>query len=38
MTRTVTLTVNGPVTAAGCTTQEKVYEDNANRSFLIYNN
>lgn len=38
MTRTVTLTVNGPVTVAGCTTQEKVYEDNANRSFLIYIN
>jgi len=38
MTRTVTITVNGPVTVAGCTTQEKVYEDNANRSFLIYIN
>ena len=38
MTRTVQITVNGPVTIAGCTTQEKVYEDNANRSFLIYIN
>ena len=38
MTKTVTLTVNGPVTVAGCTTQEKVYEDNANRSFLIHIN
>jgi hypothetical protein len=28
--------VNGPVTVAGCTTQERIYEDNANRSFLIY--
>lgn len=36
ITRTVEITVNGPVTVAGCTTQEKVYEDNANRSFLIY--
>ncbi len=38
MTKTVEITVNGPVTVAGCTTQEKVYEDNANRSFLIYIN
>jgi predicted transcriptional regulator len=38
LTKTVQLTVNGPVTVAGCTTQEKVYEDNANRSFLIYIN
>lgn len=38
ITRTVTITVNGPVTVAGCTTQEKIYEDNANRSFLIYIN
>lgn len=36
ITRTVEITVNGPVTVAGCTTQEKIYEDNANRSFLIY--
>jgi hypothetical protein len=38
MTKTVEITVNGPVTVAGCTTQEKIYEDNANRSFLIYIN
>lgn len=36
VTRTTEITVNGPVTVAGCTTQEKIYEDNANRSFLIY--
>lgn len=35
-TRTMTFTVTGPVTVAGCTTQEKIYEDNANRNFLIY--
>ncbi|MGB3949381.1 MAG: hypothetical protein WBM13_15450 [Bacteroidia bacterium] len=35
-TKTIHLKVNGPVTVAGCTTQEAVYEDNANRSFLIY--
>ena len=36
ITRTITFKVNGPVTVAGCTTQERIYEDNANRSFLIY--
>ena len=36
VTRTITFKVNGPVTVAGCTTQERIYEDNANRSFLIY--
>jgi hypothetical protein len=36
VTRTIEITVNGPVTVAGCTTQERIYEDNANRSFLIY--
>jgi hypothetical protein len=36
VTRTITFTVKGPVTVAGCTTQERIYEDNANRSFLIY--
>jgi hypothetical protein len=36
VTRTTMVKVNGPVTVAGCTTQEKIYEDNANRSFLIY--
>jgi len=35
-TRTVSLTVEGPVCVAGCTTKESLYEDNANRSFLIY--
>ncbi len=29
-------TVNGPICVAGCTTKEHIYEDNANRSFLIY--
>jgi hypothetical protein len=35
-TRTIHLRVEGPVCIAGCTTQESIYEDNANRSFLIY--
>jgi hypothetical protein len=35
-TRTVTLTVEGPVCVSGCTTKESMYEDNANRSFMIY--
>jgi predicted transcriptional regulator len=35
-TKTITLTVEGPVSVSGCTTQESVYEDNANRSFLLY--
>lgn len=35
-TRTLHLTVKGPVSIAGCTTSEKIYEDNANRSFLLY--
>ena len=35
-TRTVSLTVEGPVCVSGCTTKESLYEDNANRSFLIY--
>lgn len=35
-TKTIHLKVQGPVTVAGCTTQESMYEDNANRSFLIY--
>lgn len=34
--KTISLTVYGPVSIAGCTTQERIYEDNANRSFLIY--
>lgn len=35
-TRTIHLTVEGPVCVAGCTTKESIYEDNANRSFLIF--
>lgn len=35
-TRTIHLVVEGPVSVSGCTTQEYIYEDNANRSFLIY--
>jgi len=35
-TRTVSLVVEGPVSVAGCTTKESIYEDNASRSFLIY--
>lgn len=30
------MTVEGPVSVAGCTTQESIYEDNSNRSFLLY--
>jgi hypothetical protein len=36
ITKTITLTVEDPVSVAGCTTRERIYEDNANRSFLIY--
>jgi predicted transcriptional regulator len=35
-TRSINLTVEGPVSVAGCTTRESLYEDNANRNFLIY--
>ena len=35
-TKTMHLVVEGPVSVAGCTTRERIYEDNANRSFLIY--
>ena len=35
-TKTISLTVEGPVSVGGCTTKESIYEDNANRSFLIY--
>lgn len=34
--KTVTLKVEGPVSVSGCTTREKIYEDNANRCILIY--
>ncbi len=33
---TITLIVEGPVSVIACTTKESVYEDNANRSILIY--
>jgi hypothetical protein len=35
-TRTTHLVVEGPVSVSGCTTKEQIYEDNANRSFLLY--
>lgn len=35
-TRTTQLVVEGPVCVSGCTTRESIYEDNANRSFLLY--
>jgi DNA primase catalytic core len=34
--KTITLKVEGPICLAGTTTREKLYEDNANRSLLIY--
>ena len=34
--KTITLMVEGPVSVSGCTTREKVYEDNANRCLLLY--
>ena len=34
--KTKNLIVEGPVSVAGCTTQESIYEDNSNRSFLLY--
>jgi DNA primase len=34
--KTITLLVEGPVSVSGCTTREKVYEDNANRCLLLY--
>ncbi|MBV7534086.1 hypothetical protein KW844_28610 [Chitinophaga sp. sic0106] len=34
--KTVTVTVDGPVSVSGCTTREKQYEDNANRCLLFY--
>ena len=34
-TSSMHLTVEGPVCVSGCTTKEQVYEDNANRSFLL---
>jgi len=34
--KTITLKVEGPICLAGTTTRERLYEDNANRSILIY--
>jgi DNA primase len=34
--KTITLHVEGPICLAGTTTREKLYEDNSNRSLLIY--
>ena len=34
--KTITMKVEGPICLAGTTTKEKLYEDNANRSLLIY--
>lgn len=33
--KTVTLRVEGPVCVSGCTTREKLYDDNANRCILL---
>ena len=34
--KTITLNVEGPICLSGTTTKERLYEDNANRSILIY--
>ncbi len=34
--RTITLQVEGPICLAGTTTRERLFEDNSNRSLLIY--
>ena len=34
--KTIHLVVEGPLSVAGCTTRESIYEDNSNRSFLLY--
>ncbi len=34
--KTITLQVEGPVCVSGCTTKERVYDDNANRCILLY--
>lgn len=34
--KTITLVVEGPVSVSGCTTREKIYDDNANRCILLY--
>ena len=33
--KTVSLTVEGPVSVSSCTTKEKIYEDNANRCIMV---
>jgi len=35
-TKTIHLTVEGPISVSGCTTQESIYEDNSNRNFLLH--
>lgn len=35
-TKSQNLVVEGPVSVSGCTTKESIYEDNANRCFLLY--
>jgi DNA primase len=34
--KTITLVVEGPVSVSGCTTRERLYEDNANRCLLLH--
>ena len=34
--KTVTFTVQGPVCVAGCTTKDRLYEDNENRALLLH--
>ena len=34
--KTINVVVEGPVSVSGCTTREKLYEDNANRCILLY--
>ena len=34
--QTITRVVEGPVSISGCTTRERIYEDNANRCLLLY--
>ncbi len=34
--KTISVEVEGPVSVSGCTTKERLYEDNANRCILLY--
>jgi len=34
--KTITVEVEGPVSVGGCTTREKLYEDNVNKCILLY--